>query len=84
MDLALPQVEFAYYSTVHSATRKTPFVLVYTSVPRHVVDLIKLSKAPEASVAAEKMVEEIMTQKDSVKVKLEATGLKNKVVADKR
>jgi len=79
-DLALPQVEFAYNITVYSATEKTPFALVYTCVPRHVVDLIKLPKAPGVSVAAE----EIMTVKDSVKAKLEATGLKNKAAADKR
>ena len=47
------------------------------------VDLIKLPKTPGVSVAAEKMVEEIMTLKYYVKPKLEATGLKNKVVADK-
>ena len=40
--------------------QKTPFALVYTSIPRHVVDLIKLPKAPGVSVAAEKMAEEIM------------------------
>ncbi|PNX55320.1 kanadaptin-like protein, partial [Trifolium pratense] len=83
-DLTLPQVEFAYNSTVHSATGKTPFALVYTFVPRHVVDLIKLPKAPRVSVVAENIAEEIIAVKDSVKAKLEATGLKNKVVVDKR
>ncbi|PNX80633.1 retrotransposon protein, partial [Trifolium pratense] len=77
-DLTLPQVEFAYNSTVHSATGKTPFALVYTFVPRHVVDLIKLPKAPRVSVVAENIAEEIIAVKDSVKAKLEATGLKNK------
>ena len=82
-DLALPQVEFDYNSIVYSATEKTPFALVYTSVPRHVVDLIKLPKAPRVSVAAEKMAKEIMTVKDSIKAKLKATRLKNKATADK-
>ena len=43
-----------------------------------------MPKAPGVSVAAEKMAEEIMTVKDSVKTKLEAIGLKIKVAADKR
>jgi len=80
LDLALPQVEFASNSTVHSATGKIHFALVYTFFPRHVVDLIKLPKAPGIRVAAEKMAEEIMTVKDSVKAKLEATGLKIKLL----
>lgn len=68
---------------MHPAIGKTQFSLVYTYVSMHVVNLIKLPKAPEVSVTAENMAEEIIVVKDCVKVKLEATGLKNKVVADK-
>jgi hypothetical protein len=46
-----------------------------------VVDLIKLPKAPRVSKAVENMAEEIIAVKDSVKARLEATGLKNKVVS---
>ncbi|KAG7537105.1 Ribonuclease H-like superfamily [Arabidopsis suecica] len=62
--------------------RKSPFSLVYTSVPKHVVDLVKLPKAPGVSASAETMAEEILAVKEAVKARLEATGMKNKVAAD--
>jgi hypothetical protein len=60
----LLEVEFAYNSVMHPAIRKTHFSLVYTSVPRHVVNLIKLPKAHGVSVTVENMAEENIVVKD--------------------
>ena len=40
---ALPQIEFAFNSMLNCSTKKTSFKVVYTSVPRHTVDLIRPS-----------------------------------------
>ena len=62
-DNALPQVEFAYNNAVYSATGKSPFSLVYTSVPNHIVDLVKLLKAHGVSVGSQHMVKNVMEVK---------------------
>ncbi|KAI5415959.1 hypothetical protein KIW84_041118 [Lathyrus oleraceus] len=77
-DLAM---DFVMGFPLHSPTEKSPFSLVYTFVPKH---LVKFSKAPKVSAAAGNMVDEMVVVKECVKVKLEAIGQKNKMVVDKR
>lgn len=83
-DLALPQVEFANNSFVHRSTGKSPFSIVYTSVPKHVLDLVKLLKGHGVSVAAEHMASGVQATKEDIKSKLEEeTNVKYKAAADK-
>ncbi|KAL6125266.1 hypothetical protein ACLB2K_073325 [Fragaria x ananassa] len=79
MGSCFAHVEFAYNSVVHSALGKSPFIVVYTSLPRHVVDIAKLSKE-RASDAAVKMVEDVQIVWEEIKAKLEKTN--NKSVVD--
>jgi hypothetical protein len=62
-DNVLLQVEFAYNNAVHSATGKSPLSLVYTSVPNHIVDLVKLLKAHGVSVGSQHMAKNVMEVK---------------------
>lgn len=57
-DFALPQVEFAFNSVVHSSTGKSPFSVVYQRTPRHTVDLVKLPQMPGNSAAAAKLAKD--------------------------
>ncbi|CAL9005764.1 unnamed protein product [Prunus brigantina] len=52
-------------------------------MPKHVVDLVKFSRAQKTSVAAENMAEQVRTMREEVKDKLESTNTKFKVAADK-
>ncbi|KAJ9562556.1 LOW QUALITY PROTEIN: hypothetical protein OSB04_007716 [Centaurea solstitialis] len=76
-DLALPKIEVAYNSATHSAT-------VYTTAPKHVVDLVKLPRLPGSSAAAENMAKDVQAIKEYVKARLKQVGVKNKEVADQR
>ncbi|KAM1788608.1 hypothetical protein ACFX11_038871 [Malus domestica] len=82
-DYALPQMEFAYNSDVHRATGKSPFSIVYTATPHHVVDLVKLPRGHELSIAVENIVEDVVAIRDEVKQRLEQTNIKYKEAVDK-
>ncbi|KAL6201952.1 hypothetical protein ACLB2K_025664 [Fragaria x ananassa] len=82
-DLALPQVEFAYNNSMHSAISKSPFSMVYTFAPWHVVDLAKLPRGQGISDVAVKMAEEVQTVQAEIKAKLEKKNSKYKTAADK-
>ena len=79
-DNALPQVEFAYNNTVYSATGKSPFSLVYTSVPNHVVDLVKLPKAHGVSISAQHMLKMLLRLKKKCEISWKKTMLGTKLL----
>lgn len=83
-DAALPQTEFAYISTLHSAAGLSPFALVYQAVPKHVVDLIQLPNNQRNSIAAERLVNEMRNLQVEVKQKLEQTNASYKASAGLR
>ena len=56
-DATLPQIEFAFNSMPNHSTKKTPFEVVYTSVPRHTMDLIRLPLSHEVNPNAEEFAD---------------------------
>lgn len=70
--LALAQAEFAYNNSTNRSTKKSPFQIVYTAVPQHVVDLVPLPKKPRMSMAADHMVDKIHQFHDEVRSHIEA------------
>lgn len=56
-DVALTHAEFAYSSSKHSVTGKTPFEIVYMKPPNHVLDLHSLPKATRFSKLAKNLAE---------------------------
>ncbi|KAF2302225.1 hypothetical protein GH714_033789 [Hevea brasiliensis] len=82
MDFAIAQPEFAYNNAAHSAAR-TPFSIMYTKVPNHALVLVKLPKVPGLSVATGNLAEQVQSNEDDVKKRLEKANTKYKDAADK-
>ncbi|KAL8091064.1 hypothetical protein AgCh_040244 [Apium graveolens] len=82
-DLALAQAEFTYNNSINRSTKRSPFQIVYTSIPQHVVDLVPLPKLPGKSIAADHMIEKIAKLHEEVKLNLEKANAKYKEAADK-
>lgn len=81
-DIVLLQVEYAYNISVHTTAGRFSFVIVYTDVPYHITDLVKLPKGNSKSVALEHRVEEVLVVHDEVKQNLEKINAKYKASAN--
>ena len=49
-------MEFAYNTSMNSSMGKTPFHIVYSKVPNHVLDLVILPKLRGSSLKADNMM----------------------------
>ena len=83
-DQALPQAEFAYNSSINSSTGMTPFSIVYTKVPHHLLHLAKFPIGEKFSSAASAMAEHILDIQEEVRLKLEKSNARYKATADKK
>ena len=58
-DLALPQAEFSYNSSMNKSTGKSPFQVVYGHNPQGVLDLVQLPLGDRVSDDGEAFVEQL-------------------------
>ena len=65
------------------STKKTPFEVVYTSVPRHIVDLIRLPLSHDVNPNVEGFAEHIQHIYQEVKKNLEEANLCYKTTANR-
>ncbi|GKB58388.1 hypothetical protein Tco_0914574 [Tanacetum coccineum] len=70
-------------SVVHRTTRKSPFSIVYTNVPKHALDLLELPKGRGSDIAARNMAEDWKMVPKDVKKKIEDSNARYKASTDK-
>ena len=68
-DLLLPHMEFAFNTSVNRSTGKSPFEIVYSKIPNHVLDLVVLPKIPGSNISADHMLDKVSQVHDDVKKK---------------
>jgi len=83
-DQVLPQVEFAYNSSINSSTGMSPFSIVYRKVPHHLLDLAKLLIGRKFNSATSTMTEQILDVEEEVRLKLEKSNARYKAATDKK
>jgi hypothetical protein len=81
MDLALSLAEFSYNNSKHRSTGRSPFSVVYTKVPTHVVDLVKLPSTG-SSKSAVSFADNYTELFEEIRNVLEAQNQKYKQLAD--
>ncbi|GKV06343.1 hypothetical protein SLEP1_g18243 [Rubroshorea leprosula] len=69
-------------SVMHSATRRSPFSIVYQKVPNHAIDLVKLLEVRGISTATANLAKQSQEVQAEVKAKLEVTNSKYKQAAN--
>ena len=79
--MALSLAEFTYNSSKHRSTGRSPFFIVYTKVPTHVVDLVKLP-TKGSSKAALSFADNYTELFEEIRSVLEAQNQKYKQLAD--
>ena len=82
-DFALPQGEFAYNLTVNRLTKLSPFAVVYSFIPRILLDLLQILSPSGKSISANNFANQVNDTHAKVQASLAQTYAKYKAAADK-
>ncbi|XP_026399393.1 uncharacterized protein LOC113295256 [Papaver somniferum] len=75
-------MEFAFNISVNRSTGKSPFAIVYSKVPNHILDLVVLPKPPKSNAKVDQLVDKASQLHQEVKTKMEDSNAKYKKVVD--